>query len=489
MSTYSINISQPTESTSYGNIATIIGNLPDNVTKEVNPRDIRDAIISDWDVPSFKETKGTASVISYIGIDAGNPVDKDIKQKIFFGKREFNGTSIMSSSLLSSTDDTDIFFFNTKKDTHSQLKTRVSLLSGVNSILHTKAPYIQSQVVTGTAGQVLSLDIVNPSATKGGISIKSDYGVVSLNTIGYPTIVQTSASASNLKVLRCNDGQFFWDDISVNFYNTVGATGSPLNIYGTPVSVNGTSIEFTSTKKTPLPFHGMVAGRSFNNVPLVEVLREILYPYLKPVVSLGINQSIAEFGTFPSISLNYIITKRTLSVNTTTLTNMIPGSVPPIVSTGQVIVTGVATGVYISNTNTTFQITSNDGTQSVSASQSLKFVYPYFCGLLSSPVINFAGLSTLNKVVSTKSDQTIGLIGSGYIYFIYDNSYPVLNRILDNNNIEIYGASSSLTSFTYSVVTLTSPGWLWASHQFKVYRSMTSSYSFAPPSVNYQFKY
>ena len=119
----------------------------------------------------------------------------------------------------------------------------------------------------------------------------------------------------------------------------------------------------------------------------------------------------------------------------------------------------------------------------------MKFVYPYFHGLLSSPVINFAGLSTLNKTVDSQNDQIVSLLGSGYIYFIYDNSYPLLNKIFDENNNEIYGASSSWSSFTYSVVTLTSPSWLWASHQFKVYRSMTSSYSFSPPAINYQFKF
>lgn len=498
MSTYSVNIAQSTESTSTPIVTDsdrdyILGKLPDNVTKEVSPRDIRDAIISDWDVPSFKETK-TASSISYIGIDAGNPANRDVKLKIYFGKRQLgaNENMIMSSSLLSSTQsDTDIFLYNTKKfDTPNlQLKTRVSFLSGVNSVLHNSAPYIQSQIVIGTAGQVLSLDIVNPSSTKGDILLRSDYGVVSVNNVKYPTISQTTASASNLKTLRYDNGQLFWDNISVNFYNSVGATGSPLSIFGTPVSVNGIPIEFTDTRKTPIPFHGVGAGRTFVNSPIVEVLREILYPYLKPLCTLNISQSVTEFGTFPSIKLYYSITKRSFNVNTITLGNMIPSSLPPIISNAHVTVTGTASGVYISNTNTTFQITVSDGTQSNSASQSLRFVYPYFFGLLNAPTINFAGLSTLDKVVSAQSDQTVGLLGSGYIYYIYDNAYPVLNRIIDENSVEIYGTSSSLTSFTYSVVTLTSPSWLWASHQFKVYRSMTSSYSFSPPSANFQFKY
>lgn len=489
--TYSINIS-PTESTSYGHSASdthydlILGGFPDNIDHEVSPNSIRNSIISTWDVPSFKETTASSSNISYIGIDTGNPVSRDIKQKIFIGKRSYSGThsyisadDILIPSLLSS--DVDIFLYNTKPDSLSQLKTRVSILAGTNKTLYDSAPYIQSQIVVGTAGQILSLDIVNPSTSGGDISISSVSGVVFINNISYPTISNSGASASSSKVLR-NDGLggVYWDSIVLNLYNSAGATGSTLSIFGSSVLVNGFPLEFTSDKETPISFYGVNSGRTFNNTPISEVLREILYPYLNPIVSLNINKSVAELGTFPSITLNYSVTKRSLNVNSTTLINMIPGSIPPIISNGHLTVVGTSSGVYISNTNTTFQITSSDGTQSVSASQSLNFVYPYFSGTLVSPTINFAGLSTLNKIISTEQNQTVGLTGSGYIYFIYDNSYPVLSHILDQNGLT--------SSFTYSVVTLTSPSWLWASHQFKVYRS-TSLYSFGSPAPNYQFKY
>ena len=478
MSTYSINISQPTESISYDDINFIINLLPDNIDNEIRPVDIRDSILSNWNVPSFKETTSTSSNISYIGIDAGNPSDRDNKLKIYFGKREFSNIEIMNNSLLSS--DTDIYFFNTKEDSISQLNTKLLLLSGINTSLYSNAPYIQSEVVIGTSGQVLSLDIINPL---NDIIINSDYGQVSINDIYYPSISQNSASASTSRVLRYNNGQLYWDDITLNLYNSVGTSSSPLNIFGTPVLVNGSPIEYTNNNQIPIPFYGIGYGRTFNNFPIVEVLREILYPYLPPICKLGINYSVAEFGTFPSISLPYSVTKRTFNVNSTTLSNMLPGSIPPIISTGQVTVTGTAIGVYISNIDTVFQITANDGTQSISASQSLSFVYPYFYGILPTSTINYLGLSNLNKLVSAVGDQTVSLLGNGYIYFIYDNSYPPLNQILDQNNTNI------TNGFTYSVVTLTSPDWLWASHQFKVYVSMTSSYSFSPPSVNFKFNY
>lgn len=133
MATYSINISQPTEATSdtsydvvYNTgVPNIISLLSDNDDKEVSPKDIRDAILSTWYLPAFKETSSTQSGnISYVGVDSGNPSDRDVKNKIYFGKRQYFSKEIMNSSLL--TNDVDVFFFNTKIDTISQLKTRLS---------------------------------------------------------------------------------------------------------------------------------------------------------------------------------------------------------------------------------------------------------------------------------------------------------------------------------------------------------------------------
>jgi hypothetical protein len=85
-------------------------------------------------------------------------------------------------------------------------------------------------------------------------------------------------------------------------------------------------------------------------------------------------------------------------------------------------------------------------------------------------------------LVEPKSDKIIPITGVGNLYFIYDYNYPNLSSIIDNNSNII------TSSFTQSIITLSSPTGLWASKQFKVYQ-YNGVPQIGPPSVNYQFKY
>jgi hypothetical protein len=97
METYSINNDTIIESKTYNLIGQasidlnpIFTIFKDNENKEINPHDIRDSILTIWSNSSFKETIISNSEIKYIGIDSGNiNYNKDIKNKIFFGKRSY----------------------------------------------------------------------------------------------------------------------------------------------------------------------------------------------------------------------------------------------------------------------------------------------------------------------------------------------------------------------------------------------------------------
>ena len=175
MGTFSLNIGLITEVTSsqlhiQDNLDNILVLLEDNDTKLIDPKDLRDAVLSIHSSIPFKQTSTHSIYLrsndnSYIGLDAVDPSDRDIKRKIFIGKRANSGTfsydgsyDIMSSSLLSS--DVDIFLYNTKLDTLSNNSiTRVSILSGKNNGLYSVAPFIQSELVSGTE-ESLSLDFL-----------------------------------------------------------------------------------------------------------------------------------------------------------------------------------------------------------------------------------------------------------------------------------------------------------------------------------------
>ena len=138
--------------------------------------------------------------------------------------------------------------------------------------------------------------------------------------------------------------------------------------------------------------------------------------------------------------------------------------------------------MVMTGATTSFTLTVSDGTQSNSASATITGIYPYFYGFSNLTTMTTAGLASLTKVVEPKGNKNIDVFGSGNLYFIYDYNYPDLSSIVDNNSNII------TSSFTQSIITLSSPTGLWASKQFKVYQ-YNGVPQIGPPSVNYQFKY
>ena len=322
--TYSINVGTSLEAYRKPDIISVLKDIPDNTHKLISPRDIRDAFLSTWANSPFKQTKNISG-IEYIGIDSGNPADRDIKQKIFLGKRSYANLDIMTDSLLSNKN-ADIYIYNTKPDSYlTQSSTKVAILAGTNSSLYENAPYIESKIVDN----VNHFEIRNPSISNGPISIYSSTGRVAINGIQFPTVSETSANAGNGKVLKYSgtypNGYLKWADMVPDETN-VGTTGVPTNIYGSSVSLNGHSLEFVEPSIVPVAVGGVPSGFSFSsnsyysaitatqqNWPLSEVLRKVLYPYVAPTLSLSLVNDItgsiyAEAGTTIAATLEYLLT-------------------------------------------------------------------------------------------------------------------------------------------------------------------------------------
>ena len=509
MATYSINTGTSTETMTYNiigataiDLSPVLDILKDNSNKEINPKDIRDAVLTSFSNSAFKQTLASQSTISYIGVDTLNPdySSKDVKKKVYFGKRSFSGTysyDVMTSNLLNS--DTDIFLYNTKKDTVSNNRTRIAILAGTNSSLYTSSPYLQSQIVTVGTYSSLSLDIINPTltgTTYAVINFNSDSGTVSFNNIAFPSfqssygLIFGLTAAGNDRVLKWNNGILGWDDILLPDTSYIGVTGSAINIYGSPVNVNGYPLEFTDSRQCTVAIGDIQLGETFNSVSIVEMLRRIVYDYLPPTCSLSIlppySSGYVEVGSTPLIKLGYTINKRSLPTQTSIFSYMIPSSYAPITNDGQVTVSGTVSGVVITpitSATTSFTLTVNDGTQSNSSSATVTGIYPYFYGFSSLTTMTTAGLAPLTKLVEPKSNKNVDISGNGNLYFIYDSNYPVLTAIYNEFGNTI---SSSFSSPT--ILTLSSPTGLWASKQFRVYQ-YNGVPQIGPPSINYQFKY
>ena len=489
--TFSINVGQIVQAERKQDIFSVLQELPDNTQKLISPKDVRDAFLTSWANSTFKITTPSITGIEYIGIDSSNPSDRDVKKKIFIGKRSFGNLDIMSDSLINSSN-ADIFLYNTRIDTVSNTTTRVMILSGTNFGTFNSSPYFQSQVVSGVYLGVtnsLSLDFVNPYSN-GDVNIGSSFSTISINTITFPGLTESSASASNDRTLMYEDGKLAWSDIVYPPVSYIGATSTVTNIYGSPVNINGYPIELTDTRKVPITFGDIVLGSTFNNDAVSDVIKRMLYPYLAPLCSISIlppySSGYVEVGTYPTPTIQYSITKRSLPTLLTSLSNMIPSVYPAITTLGQNVVTSTSNGVVISpitGTSTHFKISVTDGTQSNSATASLTGVYPYFYGFSSLSSMTSIGLASLSKLVEYKGDKNVDITGTNSFYFVYDYDYGTLSNIYDSYGNTVSGSFSTPTTAYFS-----SPTGLWASKQFYVYKS-NSLGVVGPPSENFQFVY
>ena len=507
MGTFSVNNGQITEAISYplhiqSNFDDILLTLKDNVDKLIDPKDIRNALLSLWSSVPFKQTS-TASIASstdkYIGIDATDPSDRDIKKKIFIGKRSYSGTysydgshDIMTHTQLLD-NDIDIFFYNTKPDTISNTITRMSILSGKNTGLYTVAPFIQSEYISG-ATESLSIDFV---AKVGNVNFKmTDYytsGTFSINNIQIPSRIESATSSgleSKTFIWRgsTSSGRVFWEELTLPVLNTIGTSSETLTIYGNPTNVNGYSLELNTTDYTPRAFGGIPMGTSFNNVAISEVLRRIIYPYLGPLCTITTDNNYVELGSNPTVILDYTITKRTDATQPASLTNMTPAIVAAITTDDHITISGTATGQIpngqLGEEPIYFSISVTDGTKTATASTFIQGIIPYFYGV--SSVSSFTNLTqiSLTKLVETQGDKELYLTGltGQYVYFMYDASYPNLSQIIDGDNNDVLGF------FTLSTLTLGSPQSYWANKSFKIYKREIIT-PIGPPNVKYQFRY
>lgn len=506
--TFSINIGTTTEATRKTDIFSVLNDIQDNTQKLISPRDVRDAVLSTWANSPFKvTTPNSLSNYEYIGIDSSNPGNRDIKQKILLGKRSFGGLDVMNSSLLSN--DTDIFLFNTKPDSASQSSTRLAILAGTISLLHNVAPYIESKVNNDESA--IDLNVVNP-AENGAINLLSTSGRVAINGVIFPTMAETSGSASNGMILRYRgtypNGYFKWEEPTISL-NTIGTLGYPTNIYGSTVSVNGYPIEFIDDNLIPTTLGGVTMSSSFptnsfdngsgyQNWPVTEVLRKILYPYVPPVLQITSinnnnpnNRLYAEVGTTPSITLTYSITTyardiaekiNPYSISNTNITGLSFSGIP---------------GFSISSTfnTSTFSaipsikswiLSANDSIGTYTATASINFIYPVYYGFTSSVLTN--SYTSLTKSITPypglSNSISFTYNGSGYLYFVYPATFTTLSQIQDPNGYIIYDSDYPIYSgFTVNVVGTPQGNYI-------VWRTkLQCEYPGGPSSQNSNFKF
>lgn len=283
-STYSINDGTIIKTDKVNNITDILLELADNSEKMISPKNIRDSVYTLYTMIPFKQTTNSNN-IEYIGVDSGEPNNKDIKKKILIGKKSFKGRDVMTNDLLQS--DSDIFLYNTKNDDKPQT-TKISILAGSDSTIFNTAPYIQSKYENNST----EFSIINPSPN-GVLSFGAS--CVSINDVILPSYIP-----SNGQILKYSgtypNGKLEWSNNDIHI-SQIGSSTSNVELNGT-VSINGYPLEFIDNNPMPITIGGLTANTTFpknsfintkggyQNYPLVEVIRKMLHPIVTPKVDM-----------------------------------------------------------------------------------------------------------------------------------------------------------------------------------------------------------
>jgi hypothetical protein len=223
------------------------------------------------------------------------------------------------------------------------------------------------------------------------------------------------------------------NDVSASYSVTVASSSSIYNrSIGTPISVGGVSIGTT--------FSGSVQ----------DALDKILYPYVGPGCSLSGGNS-REFGSSNAVTLSWSVTKHSNPI----ISIIVNGT--PISPTGN-NQSGSVGAVATQNVNTTFNMSTSDGTTTPSASTSVSWfnkrywgTTPTFAPLTNSQILalNGAGVGSGNELASSRVQTRNGINGGGsYLVFAWPTSFGTPAFVVNGLPNTAFTLISSAFSFT-----------------------------------------
>lgn len=455
------------------------GRIFDNHEYLVEPKDIRDALLTVGSNILFKRTRigddndSNNNNLYYIGIDTLNKTETSrglSDYPIVFGNR-FTETEGVDMDQIHDASSSDIYLKSTGKNPDH--KTKISILGGNTSRSWDRSPYMQSQVLPDgertldlvsnndlniKSWDVYKIDPNSPDPNDPDLII--DYtGVVSISGNILPSEFN-SPSEDNV-LMGGADNILTWGDI-IYGDNDYGDTDNPLDIKGSDVLLNGISLYHQCDWVVPSGVGFIPSGANLKGMFAGDVLEWLIYgDKLRTVAEIWTDSIYFEYGSFPTPTVHFRIRKRGVDIDFIGFVNVdVDKQYHPIDDLTFITIedSGIGRVNHPFIYETTFGINivekgrylRDEEGDPIQVSCKIEPVYPIFHGVEG---------GELNKIVHKGFENNIYIIGEGnYSVYVYEeDGYPELSGIVDK-------------TFTEEVdVVMSSPDGYWNNIPYKKY--------------------
>ena len=199
---------------------------------------------------------------------------------------------------------------------------------------------------------------------------------------------------------------------------------------------------------------GISAGTDLNGMSVKNILNKLLYPYIKPSVSVSItpNGGLYEHGNYQTITnIKVVITKKTENIK---LLRILDGE-DVIYSKEDSIENGgtfnITCNITIKDSRRlTIEVTDEVDSIVTTSTNVFNYIYPYYHGVANeSTLLNGEFIKTLTKKVEAKGTKSISYTTNNQrMVFAYPTSYGKISKILDANSFDV------TSTFTVTTITL-----------------------------------
>lgn len=222
-----------------------------------------------------------------------------------------------------------------------------------------------------------------------------------------------------------------------------------------------TSLLYTNSTPTVQAHGGVAAGTTFKDMPIVDVLNKILYPWVAPTVTASAtpNGGTFEKGSTQTVTVIKVnVTKKSANITkveifngSTSLGSKTDTDLSTLNSSGADSFTFTVSVPVTSNQNFTAKVTDADNKVTSANTGSFAFVYPYYYGVIAADATaDAATVKTLSKKVEAKGTKTIPYTASNQkMAFATPTANGEIKTITDPNGFNV------TDTFTKSTVSIT----------------------------------